>query len=121
VSNFFRDLGGQGASSSRKNTEWWVDWGESEQGKALLEKEKAGTLAKNEKPMVDAYRSYQSKAAKEGIESTKKVSASTGVPDLTDKAAQARKMSQALSGISGRGRRQSMMNGEYDDSMLGGF
>jgi hypothetical protein len=30
-------------------------------------------------------------------------------------------MSQALSLVSGRGQRQSMINGEYDDSMLTGF
>ena len=42
-------------------------------------------------------------------------------PSVTDQAAQAAKRAQTLSLITGRGRRASMANGEYDDSMLGGF
>jgi hypothetical protein len=121
VSNFFRDIAGQGASSSRQTTQFWLDWGESDEGKALLAKEKAGTLTKGEHVPVDAYHNYQKHAVEQGVEPTKKVSSSTGVPDLTDAAAQSRKMSQALQLATGRGRRASMLNGEYDDSMLGGF
>lgn len=121
MSDLFRNLGNQGAGNSEKNVQYWLDWGESEQGKATLAKEAAGTLEERDKPMLNAYRLYQKKAKEQGIEKASSVSSSTGVPDLTDQMAQARKRSQAMQLVSGRGRRASMMNGEYDDSMLSGF
>lgn len=121
MSDFFRNLGNQGAQNSEKNTQYWLDWGESEEGKQRLAEEKAGTLDPKNKLWVDAYHLYEKKAQEQGIERSKSVSESTGVPDLTDQMAQARKKSQAMQLVTGRGRRASMMNGEYDDSMLGGF
>jgi hypothetical protein len=117
VSDFFRDLAGQGNSSSTKNTQWWLDTAASAETK-----KGRGEALTPEEQVALANKDYWAKKAKDtGVEPTKTVSETTGVPDLTDKAAQARKMSQALSLVSGRGQRQSMINGEYDDSMLTGF
>jgi hypothetical protein len=122
MSDFFRNLAGQGASSSRSNAQSWADELETPEAKALLAKGDSGAeLTQAEQNNYAAYKHWLGKNKEAGIEPTKAVSSSTGVPDFADRAAQASKMSQALQSVSGRGRRQSMMNGEYGDSMLGGF
>jgi hypothetical protein len=42
------------------------------------------------------------------------------IPDLTDQAVQARKMAQATQLLSGNGRKQSFLGGDYSSSSLGG-
>lgn len=120
MSDLFRNLANQGAGESDQNIQYWLDWGESEEGKAQLAKEKAGTLEERDKPWVAAYHLYAEKAKERGVERGKAASDSTGVPDLTDSRVRARRMAQTLSLMSGRGRKQSFLGGDYSADELGG-
>lgn len=125
MSDLFRNISGQGASSQRGNTQAWADMLAKDDVKkqradiaAKLKRGEALTQAEqNSKEMWDH---WETKAKAEGVESSTTVSSSTGVPDLTDQAARARRMSQTVQLLSGRGRKASFLNGDYGSSDLGG-
>lgn len=125
MSGLFRNLGGQGASSQRSNTQYWADQLASEDVKKtradIEAKLKRGeTLTTAEQNQKTIYDDMEAKARDQGVESSKTVSASTGVPDLTDQVVRARRMAQTLQLMSGRGRKASFLNGDYGSSDLGG-
>lgn len=147
MSGMFRDLSGQGAQSGRENTQKYLDLESPELEAELRQKETAGTLSEDDRQQlklidrVKGIRSKQSrgealdeteqrdiapfdhfkdKAKKEGIEPTKSVSSSTGVPDFTDEKVRARRMAQTNALMSGRGRKQSFLGGDYSAENLGG-